>query len=188
MDRLNKGSMNSNGTTTQPNEGASEMDGYKVDEMVTSMFQPDTLIGSEYLETQRRSHQLDPEHSLILAVLEDALSCFKDNINAQNKKKKQQCQEAEAWIFNREAESYFSFEYICEVLGLDPGYIQKHLKQWKEMKLKELEAEDDNHPLVRWAENISRPRSPYRGFDHKSEALHSEPKPLLTGKSLASIV
>ena len=139
----------------EPDEGVSKMDGYRGDDIETSMFQPDTLLGFEYFETQRSRRQLDPEHSLVLAVLEDALSCYKENFETRNKKKKRQFDQAEAWIFNRNerSELCFSFDYVCEVLGLDPGGVRKRLRHWKAAKLKELEVWNKDDTFIRCAEN-----------------------------------
>ena len=47
-----------------------------VEEKVASLFQPDTLLPVQYLETFRRKAHLEPEKRLMLSVLEDAIACF----------------------------------------------------------------------------------------------------------------
>ncbi|MEK7783674.1 MAG: hypothetical protein AAB279_07085, partial [Candidatus Binatota bacterium] len=54
--------------------------GLSVEEKVTSLFQPDTLLPAQYLETFRRKAPLEPEKRLILAVLEDAVACFQKHL------------------------------------------------------------------------------------------------------------
>ncbi len=50
--------------------------GLSMDERVTSLFQPDTLLPDQYLDTFRRKLHLEPEKKLMLAILEDAVACF----------------------------------------------------------------------------------------------------------------
>jgi len=50
--------------------------GLSMEERVTSLFQPDTLLPDQYLDTFRRKLYLEPEKKLMLAILEDAIACF----------------------------------------------------------------------------------------------------------------
>ena len=103
----------------------------------TSLFQPDTLITAQYFETICRRPNLEPEQSLMLAVLEDAVFCFQKNLVAQTGNKKTLFQEAEDWILEEECEWLFSFENICEVVGISPKYLRQGLMSWKRRKLRE---------------------------------------------------
>ncbi len=47
-----------------------------LEEKVASLFQPDTVLPAQYLDTVRRKTHLEPEKKLMLSVLEDALACF----------------------------------------------------------------------------------------------------------------
>jgi len=100
----------------------------------TCLFQPDMLITAQYLETIRRKSHLEPEKSLMLAVLEDAVFCFQKNLFAPTNNKKALFHEAEDWILEEECEWLFSFENICETLGINPRYLQKGLMDWKRTK------------------------------------------------------
>jgi len=62
--------------------------GLSMEERVTSLFQPDTLLPEQYLETFRRRFYLEPEKKLMLAVLEDAIACFQKYIFARDGKGK----------------------------------------------------------------------------------------------------
>ena len=50
--------------------------GLSMEERVSSLFQPDTLLPDQYLDTYRRKVHLEPEKKLMLAILEDAIACF----------------------------------------------------------------------------------------------------------------
>ena len=57
------------------------------DERIASLFQPDVLLGEQYNDNFRRKVPLEPEKALLLAVLDDGVRCFQDNVLPQNKKK-----------------------------------------------------------------------------------------------------
>ncbi|MGH7828613.1 MAG: hypothetical protein ACREP8_00415, partial [Candidatus Binatia bacterium] len=76
--------------------------GLTSEERVSSLFQPDTLLPSQYLDTYRRKAHLEPEKRLMLAVLEDAIACFQKYIFAQDNKGKTMFQEAEEWILEED--------------------------------------------------------------------------------------
>ena len=89
-------------------------------------------VESEYLEKQRRRSFHEGEIGLMLAILEDAVNCYLKYAAAKEKKAGQQFKEAEEWIFERHSDWLFSFENICEILGIDPEYLRDGLRRWKQ--------------------------------------------------------
>ena len=106
-----------------------------LEERVASLFQPDTVLPAQYLETVRRKTHLEPEKKLMLSVLEDAVACFQKYATARDARSKSLLSEAEEWIQEEGGEWLFSFDNICESLGLNPKYIREGLRQWKVKKL-----------------------------------------------------
>src|SRR5215475_2595322 len=104
------------------------------EEKVASLFQPDTLLSEQYFSGYK-SKQLEPGKRLMLAVLQDAVFCFQENIATHDPRKKILFQDAEAWIMEPAKDWVFSFENICEVLGLDPGYVRAGLLRFKQNRL-----------------------------------------------------
>jgi hypothetical protein len=102
------------------------------EEKIGSLFQPDVLLADQYSDNFRRKIPLEPERALVLAVLEDAVRCFQDNILPRNRKKQMLFEEAQEWLFSDDSSWLFSFVSICAVLGIDPGYIRRGLRQWQE--------------------------------------------------------
>lgn len=100
-----------------------------------SLFQPDTILADQYFGELRRKAHLDPEKALMLAVLEDAITCFQSHLLAKDRKGQAIFQEAEEWIWERDGDWPFSFESICEALDLNPEYLRKGLLCWKEKQL-----------------------------------------------------
>jgi hypothetical protein len=109
--------------------------GLSMEERVTSLFQPDTLLPEQYLETFRRKLHLEPEKKLMLAVLEDAIACFQKYVFARDGKGRMLFQEAEDWILDTNSDWLFSFGNVCETLGFSPEYLRQGLAQWKAAKL-----------------------------------------------------
>ena len=89
------------------------------------------LIEAVYKRTIREG-----EERLMLAVLENAVEYFQKYVLARNPRGKQLFQEAEEWFLDKENEALYSFESICETLGLHPDHIRKGLMVWKEAKLR----------------------------------------------------
>ena len=107
--------------------------GITVQEKVGSLFQPDVLLPAQYFETLRRK-TLEPEEKLMLAVLEDGVACFLKYLRAENRTGKTLFRDAEEWIWAENSDWLFSFENICEALGLSPTYVRRGLLRWMERK------------------------------------------------------
>jgi len=79
-----------------------------------------------------------PEQKLMLAVLDDPVSCFQKYFAARDKIGTSLFREAEEWILLQgKSNWFFAFDYICETLDLDPGYIREGLLRWRYHRLSE---------------------------------------------------
>ena len=107
------------------------------EEKTGSLFQPDTLVPTQYFEIFRGKAHLEPEESFMLAILEYAVASFQKYIFAHDSKGKAEFHETEDWILEKNTDWIFSFENICEVLGFNPSYVRQGLLRWKEVKLAE---------------------------------------------------
>jgi hypothetical protein len=105
---------------------------HRGDEKIASLFQPDTLLSAQYFDTLRRKTLLEPEKRLVLAVLEDAINCYRDNMFSQHGKNKRLFEEAEEWIVTPGGDWIFCFDNVCESLGFNPEYVRRGLLRWKE--------------------------------------------------------
>lgn len=95
------------------------------------MFEPDTLLPEQYFTLLGRK-PLQGEKRLLLAMLEDAVHCFQTYLLAKKPHERRLFQEAEEWITSTDGLWFFSFENICDVLGINPGRMREALKTWKE--------------------------------------------------------
>ena len=95
------------------------------------MFEPDTLLPEQYFSLLGR-RPLQGEKRLLLAMLEDAVHCFQTYLLAKKPHERRLFQESEEWINSTDGLWFFSFENICDVLGVNPGRMRDALKEWKE--------------------------------------------------------
>jgi len=93
----------------------------------------------QYFEAMRRKHLLEGEKRLILSVLEDAVECFMKCIDSPSNKGQRLFREADEWIFLEDKRWVFSFDNVAEMLDINPEYMRRGLKDWKERKLADLE-------------------------------------------------
>ncbi len=70
----------------------------EIDERVASLFQPDTFLPPQYLDTVCRKTNLEAEQELMLVILEDAVTCFQKYFAARDKIETKLFREAEEWI------------------------------------------------------------------------------------------
>jgi len=99
-----------------------------------NLFEPDTLLPAQYFAAFAREGGLVRERRLMLAVLEDAVECYQKYALARDPRGRLLFDDACVWIESGEREWPFSYENICEVLGLNPEYIRRGLSKWRQQK------------------------------------------------------
>jgi hypothetical protein len=124
--------------------GYNEHQTFNPDERISSLFDPDPLVPAQYFE-RFRSKTLAPEKRLMLAVLEDAVNCYQDNVSARSEKRKKPFEESQAWILAEHHDWFFSFENVCEILGIDPAYLRQGLLDEKKRKLRMIGRPSSRH-------------------------------------------
>ena len=102
-----------------------------MDERIGSLFQPDTLLGEDYAANFRRKIPLEAERTLLLAVLEDGIRCFQENLFAIGGKRRTLFDEAQEWLLSDDADWFCSFVSICTLLNLEPNYVRRGLREWE---------------------------------------------------------
>ena len=89
----------------------------------------DPLVMQQYVDTFRRSEHLDPEKSLLAAILEDAIQEYRKYSKAVDADGKRRFGEVDEWIGHAGTDWIFSFDNICELLGLDPHSVRRRLRK-----------------------------------------------------------
>ena len=88
-----------------------------------------SMVVQQYLDTFRRSEHLEPEKSLLTAILEDAVQEYRKYSRAHDADGKKRFREAEEWIMRGGNDWIFSFDNVCDLLGLDPEYVRRGLRE-----------------------------------------------------------
>jgi len=104
---------------------------YTADDRLSGLFQPDTLLPSQFFDRIRRRSEHDGERRLMIAVLEDAVDVYRKQAGNREARAQQLFLEAEQWIEDPDRTWLFSFQNICDVLGLDASYLRRGLHAWK---------------------------------------------------------
>ncbi len=100
-----------------------------------SIFVPDVLTPEQYYDARRDDSAMAPVKRLMMAVLEDALRCFQNNADAKNGSRKRLFAEAEQWLCSEDGDGPFSFETVCETLGIEPSFLRSGLREWRDQQL-----------------------------------------------------
>jgi hypothetical protein len=98
------------------------------DPWLSARFEPDFLVPVQFFDLTRRRSMLDGETRLVFAVLEDAVRCYVKTVNSSRRCDRDQFDEVQRW-FKAEPgiRSPFSFEYVCDVLGIEPLSLRERL-------------------------------------------------------------
>jgi hypothetical protein len=105
-----------------------------LEEKTHSLLQADPLSSSEVFHTFKTSSYLEPERFLMLAVLQDAITCLEKHGPFGSGGNKSLFDEAMGWILSEDNDWLFSFNNVCEAVGLSAGYLRRRLIQMSERK------------------------------------------------------
>jgi hypothetical protein len=100
-----------------------------------SILVPDVITPEQFYDSRHDDSAIAPVKRLMMAVLEDALRCFQNNSNAKNGPRKRLFAEAEQWLCGETGDGPFSFDTVCETLGIEPEFLRGGLRQWREQQL-----------------------------------------------------
>lgn len=96
-----------------------------------TLLETDAAVPHQYRDMFKPSFYLEPEKMLLLAVLQDAIHCFRRFCAARDRAGQQRFCEARNWIMAPSDEWIFSFHNICETLGFDAQYVRRGLLEWQ---------------------------------------------------------
>ena len=93
-------------------------------------YEPDILACQQYLKNYRRGKPAEPEKALMFAVLVQAVETYQRFAFSESPRGQALFHEAKAWFWSDEVNGIFSFRSICDVSGLNPGFLRRGLMQW----------------------------------------------------------
>jgi hypothetical protein len=88
------------------------------------ILQPNVILPSQDVRARK---PLTPEQRLMIAVLRDAINCLEKYRFATNYRGRRLFGEVTQWLGARDGAWPYSFESICEVLGLDANAVRQRL-------------------------------------------------------------
>ncbi len=109
-----------------------ERDRAQAEERLSELFEPDMLLPTQYFAALKRKKYPNGEHRLLVALVRDAVDCFQKHIHARDAKRRQLFIDAEEWIGADDEYTQFSFNNVCEILGMNPDYVRRGLLTWRD--------------------------------------------------------
>src|SRR5437762_13739588 len=100
-------------------------------EALADLFAPDIILPEQFVEGVRSDSYVSGEKALMLAVLEDGIRCFQEHLRNPRSNPRLLSRQAAEWIRAADYDWPFSFNNICETLGIDPSALRRALLAWK---------------------------------------------------------
>ena len=110
----------------------SARDRHQAEERLNDLFEPDVLLPIQYFAALKRKRYSSGEHRLLIAIMQDAVECFQKHIHARDSKRRQLYLDAESWISSEDYSGTFSFNNVCDLLGMSPEYLRQGLIDWRD--------------------------------------------------------
>jgi hypothetical protein len=104
---------------------------YDMHERSENLFAPDSLLATQYFDRIRRRKVFTGEQRLMCAVVEHALDDYMKYAAGTDRVRRKLFADAERWIESADRSWLYSFETICDHLGLDVDYVRIGLRRWK---------------------------------------------------------
>jgi hypothetical protein len=82
-------------------------------------FEPDLQLSGQFFLGRRHGGAHAGEGKLLMAILKEAIHCFQKHALAPQSQDRALFRDTGEWFMEHDTGAAFSFEYICEVLGLD---------------------------------------------------------------------
>ena len=111
-----------------------------------------TLAELSFDALQEKAGEL-AERKLIIAVLEDAIVCYQRYLFAVSGEDKRVFDQAEAWLMRDSGKANrapFSFDYICDALGLDKLALRQQLRLWCSKQIDSRDPYVSSRQRCRW--------------------------------------
>lgn len=89
------------------------------------------ILPSQYYDFSG-GHQLTGEQRLMLALLADAINVYQQGALSRSTRKRMLYVDSERWIMSDyRCRHAFSFETVCECLGINPVVLRRRMITWK---------------------------------------------------------
>lgn len=90
----------------------------------------DQILPSQFFEAS--VNHLSGEQRLMAALLADAINVFRKGVLSRSARQRLLYIDAERWIVGYQTSRHaFSFEMVCDALGIDPSLVRQRMIAWK---------------------------------------------------------
>ena len=103
-----------------------------VEDPAVTMVEPDTMTPLQFFDRALTESTLVPEKRLMLAVLEDAIASFQRNFIQARHSHDAEDYDVESWLESDDMSWPFSFASICQALDMEPEYLRRGLRSWRD--------------------------------------------------------
>ena len=104
--------------------------------VIAGIMIPDALTPGQYYDGMRAEDSTArPIKRLMLAVLEDAMRCYQTYASSRGRAQRRLFVEAEGWLMDRKGDGPFSFETVCDTLGINASCLREGLRRWRLQQL-----------------------------------------------------
>ncbi len=125
------------------------------------------ILPSQYFDASG-GHRLTAEQRLMLALLADAINVYQQGAVSRATRKRLLYIDAERWIMAARAGAHgFSFDTVCEALGINPSVLRRRLVLWKHRVCRAIETQTTPHlrlKITPRAKNLTHSRSRERNI------------------------
>lgn len=116
---------------------------------LAELFGPEVVLPEQIVGGYRDDSYLSGEKALMLAVLEDGIRCFQEHLRNPRLNPRLLSEQAEEWIRADDWNWPFSFNNVCDALGLDPEALRSALLGWKARLTAERKPEPQSRKVYR---------------------------------------
>ncbi len=104
-----------------------------------SILGPESVLPTQFFRNLHADRALrSGECQLLVAVMADAIECYQKYHSAADSSGQRLFREAEEWLMTAAGsqkteanQPSFSFEYCCEILGIDADSVRTVLRRWR---------------------------------------------------------
>jgi hypothetical protein len=96
------------------------------------VFSAEIMLPDQFFERANAGSAHYAEKRLMLAVLQEAVGTFQRHVDTESGPGVRIFREVEKWFRSSDSSWPFSFENICNALEINPLYLRRALKVWRE--------------------------------------------------------
>lgn len=110
------------------NYSANVSGSYSVDSL-SALFEPDVVLPSQFLVPDENGLE-GGERKLMAAILSDGIEAYIAQCTSGSLSSRRNRVDASEWVETKDYSYVFSFDNVCECLGIDPEYLRMGLLRY----------------------------------------------------------